>query len=309
MRQKYSQRDIRILIPVLGATLRFTTTHLRELFPNAAVVFTSVDEREAVNLPDDSGITGIVYRADIRKTCELALQLRPHTRRFVCISGSSTIGKSLDQLARRELESLGTGIEADYWNGVPLDELKRRVRNLPDDHALVFLFYLTDENGERYVPAKVAAELCDESTVPVFGFYSTVLQHGIVGGHMSDPETQAVAAGRMARQVLDGEDPDNLPIHGQELNRAMVHWKRLQKWNIPESNVPPHAIVLDRQPTLWESYRWQIVGTFAIVILQFFLIVALLLNRIQRRRAEQGVTGQPGCGTPASATNSLGSIA
>ena len=119
--------------------------------------------------------------------------------------------------------------------------------------------YLVDEIGRDYVPAEAVASLCDESPVPVFALHRTLLAHGVLGGHMVDFDAQAVAAGRMARRVLDGVDPNSLAIRGHDLNRPLVHWQRLQHWNVPESNVRSHVTILHREATLWESHRWLIV--------------------------------------------------
>jgi signal transduction histidine kinase len=40
---------------------------------------------------------------------------------------------------------------------------------------------------------------------------------------------------------------------------------------------------------VWESYRWQIIGGFGVIVLQSVSIAALLLHRRHRRRAEQNL--------------------
>lgn len=291
LRYKYANRDIRVVMPVLDPALQFAKTHLRDVFPDAAIVFASVDERIVKEVHDTDETTGVVYRADIGKTCELALQLRPRTRRVICIGGNSSLDKSLLDHARRELELdvFRDRIEIEYWEGLPLGEVVRRVKTLPDDHVIVYVTYFTDIQGQNYIPAEVATDLCDASPVPVFACYKTLLDHGVVGGHMIDLEAQALEAGRMARRILDGQDANSLKIHGQELNRSLVHWQRLRHWNIPESNVPSHVTILHRIPTFWESYRWLIVATFTLVMLQSGLIATLAVNRIRRRTAEQAL--------------------
>jgi signal transduction histidine kinase len=170
-----------------------------------------------------------------------------------------------------------------------LDELTRRVRALPDDHVILFLIYFADDNGRDYVPAEAATELCNASPVPVFGLYKTLLSHGVLGGHMVDFDAQATETGRMARRVLDGEQPSGLPMHGHEMNQPLLHWQRLQHWHIPETNIPSHAIVLNRVPTFWERYGWQLGAICGLISLPLTLGVALLLSRQRRRHAEQAL--------------------
>jgi C4-dicarboxylate-specific signal transduction histidine kinase len=59
----------------------------------------------------------------------------------------------------------------------------------------------------------------------------------------------------------------------------------MQRWGLHEGNLPPGTIVLNKQPTLWDRYRWQILGALAVLLLQTTLIAGLLIERERRRRA------------------------
>ena len=52
------------------------------------------------------------------------------------------------------------------------------------------------------------------------------------------------------------------------------------------SDLPPRSTVLFKPPTMWETYRWQIVGIVAVILLQAALIIGLLNEHRRRRRAE-----------------------
>ena len=59
----------------------------------------------------------------------------------------------------------------------------------------------------------------------------------------------------------------------------------MQRWSLQEGNLPPGAIVLNKQPTLWDQYRSYVIAAFTIVLFQAALIAWLLLERDRRRRA------------------------
>jgi signal transduction histidine kinase len=67
---------------------------------------------------------------------------------------------------------------------------------------------------------------------------------------------------------------------------AMLDWRELQRWRVDERLIPADAILTDREPTVWERYRWQIAAALAIIASQAVLIVALVLQRRRRRNAE-----------------------
>ncbi len=50
--------------------------------------------------------------------------------------------------------------------------------------------------------------------------------------------------------------------------------------------LPPISIVLNRQPTVWESYKWYIIGGIVLCLAETLLILGLLWQRARRRNIE-----------------------
>ena len=77
--------------------------------------------------------------------------------------------------------------------------------------------------------------------------------------------------------------------------------------------MPPGSLVVNRPPSFWDLYRWHVIGAIVLCTAEALLIAGLLLERANRRRAEEGLReGQrelrrpdrpaasgPGNGTPA----------
>jgi two-component system, NarL family, sensor kinase len=72
-------------------------------------------------------------------------------------------------------------------------------------------------------------------------------------------------------------------------NVYMFDWRALQRWGLKERDLPPGSIVLYRQPSLWEQYKWQVVGAASLLVLESILILTLLANLRRRRRAERSL--------------------
>ena len=45
-------------------------------------------------------------------------------------------------------------------------------------------------------------------------------------------------------------------------------------------------MILFRESSVWEQYRWPIVGGLALVLLESGLIAGLVIQRVRRKRAE-----------------------
>jgi PAS domain S-box-containing protein len=67
----------------------------------------------------------------------------------------------------------------------------------------------------------------------------------------------------------------------------MFDWRELRRWGIDEARLPPGSIVRFREFSVWELYKWRIIGAISIIVLQALGIVWLLFTRTKRRQAEE----------------------
>jgi C4-dicarboxylate-specific signal transduction histidine kinase len=104
---------------------------------------------------------------------------------------------------------------------------------------------------------------------------------------MTQIETMAKKTGEFALRVLSGESISAIEPAVIRENPAMFDWRELKRWGIDESALPPGSIVRFRETSLWDVYRWWVIGAFAFIGLQTVLISLLVNNLIRRKRAEE----------------------
>jgi len=92
----------------------------------------------------------------------------------------------------------------------------------------------------------------------------------------------------MALKIFDGVKPSDIPI-ARAANEWTFDWRALERWGLKASNLPPGSIVLNRQPSPWEMYRWYFIGGLTLVLLEALLISGLLVQRERAREAEAAV--------------------
>ncbi len=88
-------------------------------------------------------------------------------------------------------------------------------------------------------------------------------------------------------RILAGERAQDIPIAPGQNIKPLFDWRELKRWNVSESSLPPGAEIRFRTYTVWEQYRWQILGILAVLLFQAGLIAVLLFERHRRMRAEQ----------------------
>jgi PAS domain S-box-containing protein len=66
----------------------------------------------------------------------------------------------------------------------------------------------------------------------------------------------------------------------------MVDWRQVRRWGLDEKRLPVGTVVRFREVSVWESYKWYIIGGIALIIAETLLIFALLWQRARAQRAE-----------------------
>jgi PAS domain S-box-containing protein len=66
------------------------------------------------------------------------------------------------------------------------------------------------------------------------------------------------------------------------------YYNRIGAETHDEDKLPPDSIVRSKEPSLWDQYKWYVVGAISVIAVQTGLIGGLLAERRRRRWAEEG---------------------
>jgi signal transduction histidine kinase len=287
LREKYADQRIDVVIPAMAPSLDFALKYRAEAFPGVPMVHAVIEERELTTRRLGPDVVGVPMRIDLVPTLELALRLHPGTRRVVVIAGASPTDAYWEAQARRAFAPFEANYEFTYLTGLPMGDLLKTVADLPDGSVIYYLHVQRDGDGRMCVPADAVERVAAAARVPVYAHIDSFLGRGIVGGRLMSFEAQGSSAAGLALRVMAGEDPATMPVPAAGENAAMFDWRQLRRWGVREEDLPPGSVVRFRQPTLWDQYKGRIIGIVALCVVETGLIVALLLQRARRRRAEQ----------------------
>lgn len=287
-RRNYHDRAPHLIVPTYTPALRFLLVHGEDLFPGVPMVFLGAESDFVAARQLPAHVTGTTLRADISGTLDLALNLHPEAKRVALIAGSGPHGRHMERQARKVLPAFEGRVEFIWLRGMPFDELLDAVMQLPEQTLILYLAQLQDRAGQAHVPRSTLRALAPAASAPIYGLWDTLLGHGIVGGRMVTVEEDGFLAAQMALRVLRGEAPAAVPVVARRVNPAIVDGRELVRWRIDEDRLPSGSEIRHRPLPIWEVYRGEIIVTLAVIILQGFLIVALVVSR-QRLRQAQGV--------------------
>ena len=288
LQAKYANRTVDVVVASANAPLSFLLQYRNELFSNAPVVFVATDVPTPEQLAAGAGATGIHYKNPYRETADLALRLHSGTKHIFVVSGSLQQDRRYEKAAQQELAGFDKA-EITYLTDLPLHELIVRTRNLPPNSVILYLWQQSrNDQGKLMESYEVLSRIAPGSSAPIYGFGTVVLGSGIVGGYLQGPEMNGARVGEMVDKILRGTKAKEIPVQ-QAQKVPMFDWRELRRWGVSEKSLPPDSVVRFQELTFWELYKWRIVGVLTLLVLQTAFIVALLVERRRRLRANQAL--------------------
>ena len=289
--RKYAGRDLDLIIAVPSRNYTLAKDIPDALFPEVPVVFVSVNELDVPLEISKYGVTGVVQRFDFAGTIGLIVRLQPDLRRLVVIGGIS----ESDRIALSRIEEVTHGLEGikvDFWTNYPVATLPAAVSTLPEGTAILLSSLQNDVTGQSFMMSQVGETLAPVASVPMYVVGGSLIGSGAVGGRVVDIQDLGMRTADLSLQVLNGANPETMPIQVETKGAPMVDWRALQRWHIKESRVPNDCEVRFRPPTLWGQYRGVILISLAVILAQALTIAGLLTQRHYRYLAEQKLLSQ-----------------
>jgi signal transduction histidine kinase len=276
--RKYQNRQPDVIIAVGPAALKFMEERHQSAFPGVPIVFCL----PIGDLPSDrrlvSDSTGVKSDLAAGETLRVALRLQPGTEHVIVIGGVGDWDRDEQAHAKQQIEGVTGHPEITYMTDMAVPRLLERLKHLPRHSIVLLLSFNRDAEGITYKSSEIGPLVAAAANAPVFSLYDVYLNHGEVGGYLSNLNEQGKVAGGMALRILQGEKPRDIPwVNG--VNTYMFDWRAVKRWGLKESEIPPRSIILNRQPTLWEQHRWTLLMGLLTLASLSLLTTYLLFER------------------------------
>ena len=287
-RLKYTGKKVDVVIASDDQAFSFMMGPGQEIFPNVPIVFCSVSGYEPSMREEHPQLTGLLEAIDIETTLDTALRLHPDTREVAVITDMTRTGQALKAKAEAVFQNYEDRVQFRYLEHQTVDQLFPQVAALPDD-TIVFLFIFSrDETGHVFSHEHHLRVLVEHCNVPIYSVWEFYLGHGIVGGMLTSGEEEGRIAGTMALRILQGEHASDIPLE-KSPTRYMFDYAQMERFGIKESSLPENSIVINRPYSFYEEYKLLIWGVILVIGLLLSIVVALVLNILSRRRAEEAL--------------------
>jgi PAS domain S-box-containing protein len=287
LRYKYRMDKPDVILANGHSGIRFLLRHGAELFPGVPVVAASTEYEAFVDGSLPAGFSGVKGLGDDARSIGVVLDNHPDARKIHVVIGDSDNERKYLERFRANVGKFEGRTEIEYWNELPFPRILDELANVPDEEPVLFLFMYEDASGERYVPSQAVAEIVRRARSPVYGIYETYFGTGIVGGYLHSYKGLAEQAVVQAIDYLQGGSAYDGAVETTDSNVYRFDWNELRRWGVPVSGLPEGSEIVNKRLSVWESYRWHIVGGVGLLLLETGLVFVLLLHRASRRRAER----------------------
>ena len=286
LRRKYETRHIDLIVTGGSRVLRIALHNRAEFFSNAPIVFLGVDPTAAADLRLDRDVTGTWLHMGWADTLTAARRLQPDIRRVVVVGGASPTDRVWIEGAHRQLSAPGNPTEVVYLIDLSLDEIVAKVRALPKGTVVLVGVFFRDATGRDFSTPEAVTRIAAAASVPVYALTEAAIGTGVVGGHVSSFEAHGRVGAELALQMLAGERP---PPTNKGTSVPMFDARQIERWGLDLRRLPAAGVVRFQEPSLWERHRTMALSAFAALLVQGGLIGGLLVQRAQRRRAQQSL--------------------
>jgi PAS domain S-box-containing protein len=289
-RQKYQRRKFDLAVAVHQQSLDFLLKEGQEFYPEGPIICILGDPIAPEHSDSKRPLIYFPFSIDAVSTVKAVFALRPDTQKIVVIAGSIPVDRRFLDFVQAELKAWKGDLEAEYLPPLPMDEILRRVAQLPPRTAILYTNVAADSTGKTHMPRDAARMISRSANAPVFGLYETLLgDNGVVGGIMLNHRLEGERAVRAAGEILRGM----LPAKPLTILKAplapMFDWLQLRRWGFKESVLPVNAIILNKPVSSWEHYKLYIVVGLTFLLAQSFLIAGLLVQKRRKRTAEESL--------------------
>jgi len=290
IRYKYSDAKIDAII-VSDHHAFYLMLRMRKTFQaDVPLIFCGIDRVDPEGLTDYKPIYGIEEGdSGIRSTLDLILSIHPGIRKIFFVADQTTSAGVMLTYVRDYEPSYKEIVTFDYLINMSTGELKAALKNVPQDSVVMWLHFIKDKNGKVFSVSESQTYVANNASVPVYVCYGFSADTGIVGGSIIQGFTQGEKAAQIALELLS-KNIVPAPFFQRSPFTNMFDYKVMKRFNIGIKDIPENSVIYNKPFSVFEKYRWQIIGIILFMVFQTLLIVILMINLKKRKAGEKSLS-------------------
>lgn len=195
-------------------------------------------------------ITGVIQKDDAEGTIRAGLSLYPNTRTVMVLSDDSPNSRKFEQ----DFKVLATSFkEVDFVfvnkADMTIEEIHRKIANLPEDALLMLSPWRGLGDSDYQSLASFGMDISQFSKHPYLVNCTGMLNHGALGGMMTDPVTHGHEVSRLMEEVLEKGSAREVPVIYGTMT-SLFDWNEISSNKLDMSRLPEDTVYLNRPASI-----------------------------------------------------------
>lgn len=219
----------------------------------------------------------IAYKYDLDKDIELIREFYPDVQNIAFISDNTYNGVAQKSYIKKECYKYKNlsfiFIDGEKMN---MEEAANIYKKLPTHTAALLGAWRIDKENNFYINNSDFIFRQANNDIPVFSLTGSSINNWAIGGYIPRYEDIGKILGEKAFQLLYNNDEERKAEFIIMPNHYQFNVQKLNELGFSDIKLPKHAELINREPTFFESYRYEVGVTIAICISLFIgLLVSL----------------------------------
>ncbi|MBN2477434.1 MAG: response regulator [Pirellulales bacterium] len=282
--QKYEGFQPDVIYVTDDNAMSFALSHLMQIFPNAPVFFSGVNDYHLKAQLARDRVTGVFERKEIGPNLELMHYLAPAARDILVVGDES---ETFDAI-RSDIEvELGRHpkISAHFLSNNRLDLLVESLRGRPERFVFLSTLGAMKDAGDCTLGLEeTVLAIAQAGPFTILSMEDVYLYQGVLGGYVTSGAKQGETAAGMVTRYLSGTSVANIPPNASSPNEYIFDAAELRRTGL---RLPPEiarrATILNPLPTFYERNLDVIVEMFYATVLLLVLVLGVSLYLVLRK--------------------------
>ncbi len=250
------------------------------------------------DLQSKYNLTCLVYPDYDTATTEMMLRMQPTIRKLIILADASYQNRHVAMNIKQYMATQHPDIACEWLvshrNNVI--ELQSYLTNYDPSIGILLCAWFYGREGTLGFKEVLSAgiNLMPSVKQPIFTLREPYLNEGAIAGYFPDHDQLRQTILHMVDTMLEGASMRSIPfVLTKDLKSGpIVDYAQLQKLNIPVSLCPPGTKFINKPPTFWQHYKWQIllcIGLIIAIILVFCISLYFQHRQIDYLKQHQSL--------------------
>jgi signal transduction histidine kinase/CheY-like chemotaxis protein len=240
------------------------------------------------NLQGDYNFTFIHCPPYVEETVDMMVRMQPKMKTFLFASDQQYLNQNADRTIRNYLEQNHPEIKYRHLIASEKNELALRADLLKDDDTTGILFSTWSYERISTYGSPITSggdfrlRLVTFSHRPVFALRGEYVEsYNFDGAYVYDAAENDDALTDALTRILSGTPARDIPFYYVQHAYPFINYEQALQDGLRLGECPRVTKFINRPPTFWESYKWQVLAAIALLL---GLTAAVTIYIISQRR-------------------------